>query len=488
MNVRPIFIAIILLLSVTAKAQLTEEFPPIIPDAWKKGKVQTKTNNKSTPCGIDTLYYSRYNNSGPTQFLNLQPTRGGGMYFKTDDTVKLYGFNFFGYALQSGIFFTSQAVTCKVYYADANRLPSGAAIASKAYTINASNSSLDELRQEFLFDTPLILDSSFVVTIEFNANLPNRIVLASNNYDSLDGYGRFYSCVKINTNWSNNLNVGGTPFDADFFIEPVVEYKMSANFDHGPNSCLGNGEPFEFINTSAFASNPQFSKGVIDNTLGDDFVWDYGDGSLQDTMFNGLHTFSGNFGYWISLSGSFDNWRGSTCSDDTIIWLEKGEVKASFTYTRNDKVISFTNTSTDADRVEWDFGDGTPKSTKEDPLHYFAASIVFNVKLKAWNKGCVDSTIYELDMKDYTGITSFENEGLSIDMSPNPAVDVLSISTNIPENEKGQFEIYDMQGKVLRSGTFSSNTKTRVDELPKGLYFVRFSYLDTILTKRLVLK
>ena len=97
------------LITSSATGQLTAAYPPVFDQkVVKKTKTSKVTEeDKSTPCGVDTLYYSKYNNSGATpQYLNLQPTKGAGMYFAADDTVWLHGFNFFSYAQAANGFFS----------------------------------------------------------------------------------------------------------------------------------------------------------------------------------------------------------------------------------------------------------------------------------------------------------------------------------------------------------------------------------------------
>lgn len=476
-----------LLFSATLKAQLTEVIPPILADSRVKSEGKG-INNKSTSCGVDTLYYSRYNNSSTTpKYLNLQPTRGAGMYFAIDDTVWLSGFNFFGYALLNGFFLTPQVVTCNVYYANANRLPAGIALASQSFTINATNYTMSGLRQKCLFTTPVQLVSDFVITVEFAANLPNRIVLAANDYDSLDGYGRQYSCVRIGNNWANNLTVDSVPFDADFLMEPVVEYKMSANFDHGLNACLGNGLPFEFVNKTSFALNPQFSKEMVDSSLEDNFIWDYGDGSPEDTMLHGVHLYPGTFGYFVKLTGEFENWVGNSCADDTLIFIEKGEVDANFTFAVNGKIVMFTNKSQNAFSYEWDFDDGSPRSIQKDPVRVFQNYGTYFVKLKSRNKGCIDSLILQVDVYDFTSVQNLQLEKLEVTILPNPAVDKVIIASNLQENQTGNWLLFNIQGKELSRGLYSKETILRMDDYENGLYFIRLEYNGSSTTRRIVI-
>ena len=45
---------------------------------------------------------------------------------------------------------------------------------------------------------------------------------------------------------------------------------------------------------------------------------------------------------------------------------------AGYTYTVNVNTVSFTNTSQNATTFEWDFGDNSPVSNEENPIHEYA--------------------------------------------------------------------------------------------------------------------
>ena len=477
-----------------ASAQLRE-----VPAPWQFAgqggksdilKAAKSGGNKSTPCGIDTLYYSRYNNTYFTPRYITAPG-GAGMFFSVDDTVWLYGFNFFAYAYDPNFFFTSQSVNCKVYYANANRLPAGLALATKAHTIVSSGTSVNQLRQTFLFNNPIMLVANFVVTFEVPGT-SNTVVIASNDYYDNNGFGNNYSCVKLGNNWANNLVINTptdtVPFDADFFFEPIVEYKMSAEFDHGPNSCLGNGKIFDFINTTTFATNPLYSKEKLDTTLDDNFVWDYGDGSPLDTMLDGSHFYASAAGFWVYLYGSFTNWVGNTCLDDTMSFLEKGDVEADFASSPNGLMVTFTDKSKGATSWSWNFGDGPSGSIQKNPTHIYSQYGLYGVKQKARNKGCVDSFIYWIVLIDYSVVDELRKKGLIADFSPNPADDEIQVKSVVNKDETGQWRIYNIQGVEVKSGKLEGNFTISVSDVPSGVYFISFEASSAIQTRRLVVR
>lgn len=68
----------------------------------------------------------------------------------------------------------------------------------------------------------------------------------------------------------------------------------------------------------------------------------------------------------------------------------------------DDTEVTFTNTSTDASIYTWNFGDGTPTSAVEDPIHsYPAIAGVYDITLVATNDlGCSDTIETHIKVKD----------------------------------------------------------------------------------------
>lgn len=80
---------------------------------------------------------------------------------------------------------------------------------------------------------------------------------------------------------------------------------------------------------------------------------------------------------------------------------------ASFTFSpgsvfTDDTEVTFTNTSSGATSYEWDFGDGSPFSTEENPIHtYPAVAGIYEITLSVENElGCTDNLSAFIKVKD----------------------------------------------------------------------------------------
>ncbi|WP_118974585.1 Ig-like domain-containing protein [Taibaiella koreensis] len=83
---------------------------------------------------------------------------------------------------------------------------------------------------------------------------------------------------------------------------------------------------------------------------------------------------------------------------------------------------------TDVDSYEWDFGDGSPKSTQMTPMHTYAATGSYDVTLKVYNN-CADYSISQpLKVDLVTGIIKLGKDEANVLLYPNPSRDQLFIS------------------------------------------------------------
>jgi PKD repeat protein len=119
--------------------------------------------------------------------------------------------------------------------------------------------------------------------------------------------------------------------------------------------------------------------------------WDFGDGSPTSTEQNPpLHTFATAGTYNVTLTASNAVGPGATAST-TITAIAPVAPTTSFTSSVTSGTVplavQFTDTSTGAPTAwNWDFGDGSPTSTEQNPpLHTFATAGTYNVTLTASN-------------------------------------------------------------------------------------------------------
>ena len=83
-----------------------------------------------------------------------------------------------------------------------------------------------------------------------------------------------------------------------------------------------------------------------------------------------------------------------SCKQDNVISsvvVEGAKPVSSFTYTREYMVITFNNTSTDAESYYWEFGDGTT-SSERSPVHTYASAGNYDVSLKVNSAAGYSST------------------------------------------------------------------------------------------------
>ena len=468
-------------------AQLTQEGQSV-KSSFKRDFLNSRVlqHNKTISCGSDTLAYARYN-ATTFSYINIDPGQsnpvlGAGIYFHIDDTVVLEGVNFYAYSAIAGT-----PVNCNVYYANTlTKLPAGPPIVSEVKNLRTGYSFwLPPNLHHVMFASPVTVTADFIVTLE-TTNL-TVLTMATNSWTSGDGLGKKYSAIKINNGWSNSINVGGVPFNADFYIEPVVSYKMTPSFEPDPNACLANPVPFRFKNTTSFALNPQFSYEAIDQTLDDNFIWNYGDGSQLDTIKDGLNTYSSNISYWVNLKATFNTWYGQ-CIDSADIPIPAADLKAEFEATQQGLLVRFKDKSVDAEEWTWVFGDGTPNSTIQNPTHIYSNYGTFPVRLTVKNKGCSSVSTLIMKLDDQTGLHDVDIAKFNVSFSPNPASEFVEIKVDGQLSEDASWSLFNIHGKKVQTAQLKSEQQIDLRPFNRGVYFINFINGSETQTKRLVLK
>lgn len=175
--------------------------------------------------------------------------------------------------------------------------------------------------------------------------------------------------------------------------DPVAP-PLKANFSYSGTPCE---VPCEITFTN-------LSTGNIDI-----YAWNFGDGIGTSTDKDPVYTYStpGQFTVTLVVSGD-----GQTADTTQLLIINQPKPVASFQIQNNDCIapcdVSFTNTSTGPiDQYEWDFGDGSPISTEENPEHTFAADGQFMVNLTVSSQGQSDDTIQLVTIKREPPVADF---------------------------------------------------------------------------------
>ncbi len=185
--------------------------------------------------------------------------------------------------------------------------------------------------------------------------------------------------------FSNTMQVG-TDFltssgNTDFFIIGSDISSQSADF--------------------AFSTNNLTVDFTLTSAAPDSLRWDFGDGTYS-TMTNPQHTYLSYNSFEVTLTAYFP------CNTDTAshtVVLCTLPLSA-FTYEKDYLFVQFNNSSTMADSVLWQFGDGSV-STQNNPSHLYASAGNYNVNLISFNSCGNDTAVVSIVLCDQM-VSDFE--------------------------------------------------------------------------------
>jgi|GEM_PF-1273713 len=220
--------------------------------------------------------------------------------------------------------------------------------------------------------------------------------------DVSDHYGGY-----INS-WSWNFGEGSTySTEGPHTITYSNPGTYTVTLDVG-NECGASSGTFEEITvnaycpsvTASFTSNVNtgyapLSVKFTDTSSGSEpvtsWAWDFGDGTVNTTVKNPIHTYNSAGTYPVILT-AFNSCGSYATATGTITVTDCPPVTASFTTNVSSGYaplsILFTDTSSGTEPVtswEWNFGDGTVNSTVKNPVHTFSSPGTYPVILTAFN-------------------------------------------------------------------------------------------------------
>ncbi len=151
---------------------------------------------------------------------------------------------------------------------------------------------------------------------------------------------------------------------------------------------------------------------------------------------------------------------------------------ASFTWQANDLEVSFQSTSTgDITDYQWNFGDGSPISTEQNPIHLYSAYGSYEVVLTVSNLHCT-SALTDYLLLQSTGLEEFSGRESWV-VFPNPTRG--EVNLRLPSSQTGHLSwaLYDALGRLQAGGgeRFRPGEQVCVlplPDLPEGLYHLHF--------------
>lgn len=184
--------------------------------------------------------------------------------------------------------------------------------------------------------------------------------------------------------------------------------------------------PFAPVAEFSFTSDNEFHAPSVvtftnESSNASEYEWDFGDGSEPSAEKDPVHTYTQPGDYAVKLTAINETLSNEKTDTVTVTAFMP---EADFTYTSNNDFIApskitFTNKSTHATRVSWDFGDDSPASTASNPVHEYKAPGSYTVSLTASNGDLTDKkeVTIEIEAMAYTGLYKLVSVVLSKDIT-----------------------------------------------------------------------
>ncbi|MEM9820663.1 MAG: PKD domain-containing protein, partial [Bacteroidota bacterium] len=151
--------------------------------------------------------------------------------------------------------------------------------------------------------------------------------------------------------------------------------------------------------------------------------------------------------------------------------------------------LSFTNFSSNAQQLVWDFGDGN-SSTAENPVHIYSEEGIYTVVLTALNsEGCSDVAILPIEVASVLAIEELFDEQ-NIKVYPNPTWLGVEVAFQFNNPQEVRMELVDVLGRSIRAFETRRYRRDEVaiplSQYDSGVYFLVCQINDQKIVKRIV--
>lgn len=445
--------------------------------------------NKTASCGPDTVAYPLAKATGlaVVGINNATSATSLSQYYNCPQPLTISGADFYGFKSdETGGIIAN--VDVAVYLAGPDSLPTGAPVVSTTLQIDTvfADGQLTQLIKHADF-APTSVSQPYCVVI--SNNTPNGVSLVTSSYTNADGAGEWLGAGLIGTTWLQGYNIvlGGTAFDADILIHPYVTYDLTASFTQATD-CIGDNGNGVWTNTSSpVLGDRMYNYAAFLELENLSYTWNYGDGSAEENVIDGAHTYASTAPWTVTLTDTLYGWGVANCIDAAT--LATGDpAQASFTTTTNGLVASFTSTSTGTNITDhtWDFGDGE-SDNDANPTHTYAFGGTYTVCVTAFNAcGASAQVCSPVTVSVITGMADLIQQNLAV--YPNPSEGSVTLELNGIESA-ASLNIFDVAGRNVFSeqlvigNEFKKNIN--LQDVNAGTYLLQLVTEEGVATKKL---
>ena len=208
------------------------------------------------------------------------------------------------------------------------------------------------------------------------------------------------------------------------------------------------------------------------NNFGDTYLWNTGD-MTQTITVNTSGTYSVIVTDTILMTMAYDT---------VVVTVQPNPTAAFGCLAVNNETYDFTDSSSNATSIVFDFGDGNT-STSANPTHTYANPGTYTVILTATNNCGTDTT-----SKVVTILVGIEN-GISnaVRVFPNPSYGQFKVELTDGSSSAMTIEVLDAMGRLVHKQSGSTLQEVNLANT-SGIYFVRVSTENGVSTSRVILK
>ncbi len=186
------------------------------------------------------------------------------------------------------------------------------------------------------------------------------------------------------------------------------------------------------------------------------------------------YTDAGNFDVTMIVANGLG---GDTLHFDNFVTANPSPT-VDFSFTASGNTVHFTNLSTNGSLFQWNFGDGSPVSEEQNPVHTFPSDDIYQVMLTVSNSSC-GASIARAVWINTTEISDLSKRHIL--MHPNPTNGLLYLAFQ-DSPFTGNITVYDETGKKLLEKAIRGQSSTVIDltQYPKGIYWVKIWNKDVL--------
>lgn len=152
--------------------------------------------------------------------------------------------------------------------------------------------------------------------------------------------------------------------------------------------------------------------------------------------------------------------------------------------TVNGNTVNFENMSRYATSWHWDFGDNTTSDERYPAPHTYSQDGLYTVTLTTNNWCCEDVYTFTVQIGEVDA--AFEADQNPFTLTPNPASDMVQLS--MPIESAMEYQIFDLVGRAVMSGSVSGNTRLDVSHLNAGTYLFMVRNGEGVFTEKLIVE